>query len=88
MPQSLITFGMGRVVGDGALNFEIVDMAVDPEHQRKGLGRMMMERIMAYLEREAPKGAYIMLMADVPEFYAKFGFQLSRPESEGMYKVK
>jgi len=82
------TVGMGRVVGDGALNFEIVDIAVDPEHQSKGLGSLIMQSIMNYLESEAPTGAYITLMADVPELYEKFGFKLSRPKSEGMYKIK
>ena len=82
------TVGMGRVIGDGALNFEIVDIAVDPEHQRKGLGSLIMQSIMNYLESEAPTGAYITLMADVPELYEKFGFKLSRPKSEGMYKIK
>ena len=79
---------MGRVIGDGALNFEVVDVAVEPIYQGKGVGRMIMQSIMDYLERDAPKGAYITLMADVPELYAKFGFELSRPESEGMYIVK
>ncbi len=83
-----VVVGMGRVVGDGALNFEIVDVAVSPEYQGKGLGTLLMERIMAYLDRTAPKGAYITLMADVPELYSKFGFLLSRPRSEGMYIVK
>ncbi|MCL1124739.1 GNAT family N-acetyltransferase [Shewanella surugensis] len=83
-----LTVGMGRVVGDGALNFDIVDIAVEPEHQRKGLGRLIMQSIMDYLEREALPRAYITLMADVPELYKKFGFQLSRPESEGMYLIK
>ncbi|MGI2058409.1 GNAT family N-acetyltransferase [Shewanella baltica] len=82
------TVGMGRVVGDGALNFEIVDIAVDPEHQGKGLGRLIMQHIMAYLDREAFEGAYITLMADVPELYEKFGFKFSSPASEGMYIVK
>ncbi|QIL89084.1 GNAT family N-acetyltransferase [Microbulbifer sp. SH-1] len=82
------TIAMGRVVGDGALNFEVVDVAVDPSHQGNGLGRLVMNYIMAYLEREAPSGAYITLMADVPELYKKFGFQLSRPDSEGMYLIK
>ncbi|ASK68173.1 GNAT family N-acetyltransferase [Shewanella bicestrii] len=82
------TVGMGRVVGDGAINFEIVDVAVDPEHQGKGLGRLIMQHIMAYLDREAFTGAYITLMADVPELYEKFGFKFSRPASEGMYLVK
>lgn len=80
--------GMGRVVGDGALNFEIVDVAVDPTHQGIGLGRKVMEHIMEYLGKHAPKGALISLMADVPALYEKFGFRLMRPESEGMYMVK
>ncbi|WP_077755347.1 GNAT family N-acetyltransferase [Shewanella psychrophila] len=79
---------MGRVVGDGVLNFEIVDIAVDPDYQGQGLGREIMQQIMNYLEREAPIGAYITLMADVPDLYNKFGFKLSSPESEGMYIVK
>ena len=82
------TVGMGRVVGDGGVNFEIVDVAVDPAHQGKGLGRRIMQAIMDWLEREALEGAYISLLADVPELYEKFGFALSRPECEGMHKVR
>ncbi|WP_444931907.1 GNAT family N-acetyltransferase [Microbulbifer sp. SSSA002] len=82
------TIAMGRVVGDGALNFEIVDVAVDPKFQGIGLGHQVMEHIMAYLDREALPSAYITLMADVPEFYRKFGFELSRPHTEGMHLIK
>lgn len=97
LPNSLfgvvITFegcvvGMGRVVGDGALNFDIVDVAVDPEHQGQGLGSQIMQAIMDYLDETAEPLAYITLMADVPQLYEKFGFKLSRPHSEGMYIVK
>lgn len=83
-----LTVGMGRVVGDGALNFDIVDIAVDPDHQGQGFGRLIMQSIMDYLDREAMPSAYITLMADVPALYKKFGFKLSRPESEGMYLIK
>ncbi|MCO7223388.1 GNAT family N-acetyltransferase [Pleionea sp. CnH1-48] len=76
--------GMGRVVGDGALNFDIVDIAVDPEHQGRGLGRKIMESVMTYIKGAAVQGSYVCLMADVPELYEKFGFTLSRPQSEGM----
>ena len=79
------TVAMGRVVGDGGLNFEIVDVAVDPKYQAKGLGRIVMQNIMLYLEQNAVEGAYITLLADVPELYKKFGFVLSRPECEGMH---
>ena len=82
------TIAMGRVVGDGALNFDIVDVAVDPDYQGQGFGRLIMQAIMDYLDVAAFEGAYITLMADVPALYSKFGFKLSRPASEGMYLIK
>jgi GNAT superfamily N-acetyltransferase len=77
---------MGRVVGDGGLNFEIVDVAVDPAHQGKGLGTLIMQPIMSFLEGEAPSGAYVSLIADVPRLYEKFGFKRTHPKSEGTYR--
>ncbi|WP_448566589.1 GNAT family N-acetyltransferase [Thalassotalea ganghwensis] len=82
------TIAMGRVVGDGALNFEVVDVAVEPKFQGQGYGQLIMSAIMEYLDHHAMKSAYITLMADVPALYQKFGFKFSRPHSEGMYMVK
>jgi GNAT superfamily N-acetyltransferase len=47
---------MGRIVGDGAMNFDIVDVAVDPAHQGKGLGRLVMEKLVAWLDANAFDG--------------------------------
>ncbi|CAN5179498.1 hypothetical protein BH18ACT10_BH18ACT10_10630 [soil metagenome] len=47
--------GIGRIVGDGALFFEIVDIAVLPEHQ--GLGAMVMDALMAFLHENARSSA-------------------------------
>ncbi|WP_368736492.1 GNAT family N-acetyltransferase [Endozoicomonas sp. ONNA1] len=44
---------MGRVIGDGVCNFEIVDVAVDPSYQGQGLGRKVMEYIDSYLSSVA-----------------------------------
>ena len=82
------TIGMARVVGDGGLNFEIVDVAVDPAYQRQGGGTQLMAYVMNYLTEHASEGAYITLMADAPALYEKFGFRLSRPRSEGMYLIQ
>jgi GNAT superfamily N-acetyltransferase len=82
-----IPVAMGRIVGDGALNLEIVDVAVDPEHQGKGLGRGLMEKMVTWLDNHVSKGAYVTLIADVPELYEKFDFKSVRPESEGMARV-
>ncbi|WP_085296906.1 GNAT family N-acetyltransferase [Cognaticolwellia mytili] len=77
------TIEMDGVVGDGALNFETVDVAIGPKYQ--GLGHIVMQNIMEYLNENASEGAYITLLADVPELYKKFKFVLSRPECEGMH---
>ena len=50
------TVAMGRVVGDGVLNLEIVDVAVDPAHPGKGLGRKVMEHIVAWLDANVADG--------------------------------
>ena len=78
--------GMGRIVGDGGLNFEIVDMAVHPDYQRRGLGFSIMESLMGFLRREAPPSAYVSLIADhgAPALYRKFGFEPTAPDSIGM----
>jgi len=79
------TVGMGRVVGDGGTVYQITDMALHPDHQRRGLGTRVMEAILAYLDREAPSRAYVDLFADVEGFYERFGFEETRPDSRGMY---
>ncbi|MEM8532631.1 MAG: GNAT family N-acetyltransferase [Chloroflexota bacterium] len=79
------TVGMGRVVGDGGCNFEIVDIAVVPDYQGKGLGYLIMQEVMNYIDSHAPEGSYICLIASVPELYEKFGFQKCAPRNEGMF---
>lgn len=77
---------MGRVVGDGACNFEVVDVAVDPNYQGMGLGRKVMEYIDKYLSSVALEGSYVSMIADEPEFYEKLGYRLVSPASQGMTK--
>ena len=78
--------GMGRVIGDGGCNFEIVDIAVHPDYQRQGLGSRIMESLMQYLRNNAPPSAYVCLIADggAPALYQKFGFKFTAPVSVGM----
>lgn len=78
--------GMGRIVGDGGCNFEIVDMAVHPDFQRRGLGLAIMDLLMDYLRSEAPSSAYVSLIADhgAPALYRRFGFEPTAPDSIGM----
>lgn len=79
------TVAMGRITGDGALNLDIVDVAVDPAYQGQGLGRQIMNALMEWLRLNTEPDAYITLMGDVPALYEKYGFKLTRPRSEGMF---
>lgn len=80
------TVGMGRIVGDGGCFYQIVDMAVDPKHQGKGLGKMIMAALVDYVRTETPAGAYVSLIADGPAqyLYAQYGFEPVMPASIGM----
>jgi ribosomal protein S18 acetylase RimI-like enzyme len=77
---------MGRIIGDGGLFFEVVDIAVHPAHQRRGLGKRVMAALMAYLEANAPPSAHVMLLADGPahKLYEQYGFRATAPASIGM----
>ena len=81
-----VLIAMGRVVGDGACNFEIVDVAVDPDYQGQGLGRKIMEHIENYLSSVVLDGSYVSMIADEPVFYEKLGYKLVSPSSQGMTK--
>ena len=78
--------GMGRIIGDGGCNFEVVDIAVHPDYQRRGLGTRIMQALVDYLEQHAPETAYVSMIADegAPALYEKFGFEPTAPASIGM----
>ena len=78
--------GMGRVVGDGALMLQIVDIAVDPDHQGRGLGKAVMRALMDHIAATMPAEAYVSLIADgeAHKLYAGFGFAPVGPYAMGM----
>lgn len=78
--------GMGRIIGDGGTAFQIVDIAVEPEHQGKGLGKTIVSALVDHLRANAPASAYVSLIADgdARHLYAKYGFEAVMPASIGM----
>lgn len=78
--------GMGRVIGDGGTAYQVVDIAVLPAHQGKGLGKRIVGALVDWLRANAPKSAYVSLIADGPakDLYAQFGFEPTAPASIGM----
>lgn len=81
------TVGMGRIIGDGYCFLQIVDIAVLPEHQKKGLGKLIMNYLMEFIKKNTNNDCYISLIADgsAKYLYEKFGFMTTYPKSIGMY---
>ena len=78
--------GMGRAVGDGGLFFQLVDIALEPAHQGKGIGKAIVEALLQALAERLTAPAYVSLVADGPadRRYAQFGFVPVAPRSQGM----
>ena len=67
--------GMVRCIGDGALFLQLVDMAVHPDHQGKGLGKCVLDTMLEWIDQYAPD-AYLSLIGDSPgqKLYKSRGF--------------
>ena len=83
------TVGMGRVLSDGGWYFHIIDMAVLPDHQRRGIGDAIMTALLDRIGEQAPN-AYVNLLADPPgrRLYERHGFTESAPTSVGMKRSR
>lgn len=73
------TIAMGRLIGDG-LYYMVVDIVVQPEYQKKGIGTHIVNMLVRYAESRVPVGgrASIFLAAEKGKegFYEKMGFKL------------
>ena len=71
--------GMGRVVGDRAVFFYLQDIAVDPHHQRQGIGAAIVSSLMQQVRTIAPPGSFIGLFAapGAAPLYVDAGFENS-----------
>lgn len=80
------TVGMGRCISDGGWCFHVIDVAVLPEHQRTGVGDMIMSAPMEKIRRESVPGASVNLLADPParNLYKRHGFVETAPGEVGM----
>src|SRR5690606_761280 len=78
--------GMGRVVGDGGLFFQLVDIAVEPGHQRLGIGQAILAALLQGLAESISAPAYVSLVADgaADRLYSRLGFGPVAPRSKGM----
>jgi GNAT superfamily N-acetyltransferase len=82
-----IPVAMGRLLGDCSLFLLLCDVATHPDHQRKGLGKRILQALVDYIDEHAPE-AYVSLVADPPaqKLYPLFGFKDVQP-SLGMFRM-
>lgn len=75
----------GRLIGDGGWYFHVVDMAIFPAHQRRGVGNWVLTWLLDQVREAAPPDAFVSLMADPPgrRLYARHGFTERRDLSMG-----
>jgi ribosomal protein S18 acetylase RimI-like enzyme len=64
--------GFGRAISDGEYQAAIYDVAVIPEYQKKGIGRMIIRSIM---ERIPGCNFILYSSPDKEKFYEKLGFR-------------
>ena len=69
---------MARVIGDISLCYYIKDVIVLPEYQGKGIGRMLIEELLNFINTQGVPDTHISVelcaMPDKIPFYEKFGF--------------
>ena len=69
---------MARLLGDMGLNYYIKDVAVKPQYQKKGIGRLLIDELLKFIRQNGVSGTDIFVeLCAVPDkipFYEKFGF--------------
>lgn len=84
---------MARLIGDKGLDYYIKDVVVIPEYQGKGVGRILVEELLKYINDNGISNTEIFVelcaMPDVIPFYKKFGFDSNEAQRlKMMYQVK
>ena len=73
---------VGFILGTSMLfhygrTFEINDLAVDPQYQRQGIAKKLMNQCIADVKEQGMAGIHLITAADgvLPDFYRRYGFE-------------
>ncbi len=76
--------GMARAIGDKGLCYYIKDVVVRPEWQGKGIGRMMIDELLRFINENGTADTNIAVelcaMPDKIPFYERFGFKANEAQ--------
>lgn len=84
---------MARVIGDMGLNYYIKDVVVRPEYQSRGIGRLLINELLKFINDHGVSNTEIFVelcaMPDKIPFYEKFGFDANEAQRlKMMYRVR
>lgn len=84
---------MARMIGDMGLDYYIKDVVVVPDYQGKGVGRMLINELLNFINMNGIKDTNIFVelcaMPDKMPFYEKFGFDSNEAQRlKMMYHIK
>lgn len=75
---------MVRMIGDLGLDYYIKDVVVRPEYQGRGIGRLLVEELLKFVNDNGVPGTEIFVeLCAVPDkipFYEKFGFSANEAQ--------
>ena len=75
---------MARMIGDMGLCCYIKDVVVRPAYQGQGLGRLLIEELLAFIRTHGAPGTDVFTelcaMPDKMPFYAQFGFDTNEAQ--------
>ena len=83
--------GIGRIVGDHILKGLLTDVIVRPEYQGKGIGKLIVNKLISKLYNYVSEGESFYLEA-LPnssnrEFYIKCGLKYEPENQDGVYMI-
>ena len=84
---------MARMIGDMGLNYYIKDVVVIPEYQGRGIGRLLINELLKFVNDNGIRdtGIFVELcaMPDKMPFYEKLGFDTNETQRlKMMYQVR
>ena len=84
-----LCIGVGRIVGDHILKGMLTDVMVRPEYQGKGVGKLVVNKLISKLYNYVGEGESFQLEASPTasnrEFYIKCGLKYKPENQDGVY---
>ena len=81
-----VLIGLARATGDGVFNVTIWDLAVKPSYQKQGIGKLLLNSMLAKLKDFDIPLITLYSELDKKKFYSKLGFECGSKKIIGMYK--